>query len=70
MLRAHCCVCEGGPQAAESGFKKRGSIAVSKVDANGYYYLNIAGEVGHRIRAVLQVGPSDVNERMQACLRI
>ena len=44
-------------QAAESGFKKRGSFAVSKVDANGYYYLNIAGEVGHRLRATLQVKP-------------
>lgn len=47
-----CAVCR---QAAESGFKKRGSFAVSKVDANGYYYLNIAGQVGHRIRATLQV---------------
>ena len=25
------------------------------MDANGYYYLNIAGEVGHRLRATLQV---------------
>jgi len=46
-----------GPSAsgtAEDGYKKRGSIAVSKVDANGYYYLNCAGEVGHEIRAILQ----------------
>jgi len=39
---------------AEDGFKKRGSISVSKVDANGYYYLNVAGEVGHEVRAILQ----------------
>jgi hypothetical protein len=29
---------------AGSDYKKRGSISVSKVDANGYYYLNVAGE--------------------------
>lgn len=40
---------------AGSDYKKRGSMAVSKVDANGYYYLNVAGEVGHEIRAILQV---------------
>jgi hypothetical protein len=39
---------------AGSDYKKRGSMAVSKVDANGYYYLNVAGEVGHEIRAILQ----------------
>ena len=39
---------------AGSDYKKRGSISVSKVDANGYYYLNIAGEVGHEVRAILQ----------------
>ena len=30
---------------AGSDYKKRGSISVSKVDANGYYYLNVAGEL-------------------------
>jgi len=39
---------------AGSDYKKRGSISVSKVDANGYYYLNVAGEVGHEIRTILQ----------------
>jgi len=41
--------------SSESGFKKRGSITVAKVDANGYYYLNVAGIVGHSLRAVIQV---------------
>eukprot|EP00960_Hanusia_phi_P067734 766690-Hanusia_phi.AAC.2 len=49
---------------AEDGYKKRGSIAVSKVDANGYYYLNVAGEVGHEIRAVLQ-GADGYHRRWQ-----
>jgi len=40
--------------SSESGFKKRGSITVAKVDANGYYYLNVAGIVGHSLRAVIQ----------------
>jgi len=39
---------------AQEGYKKRGSFAVSKVDANGYYYLNVAGTVGHQIKAILQ----------------
>lgn len=39
---------------AGSDYKKRGTISVSKVDANGYYYLNTAGEVGHEIRVILQ----------------
>jgi hypothetical protein len=39
---------------AGSDYKKRGSISVSKVDANGYYYLNVAGPVGHEIRTILQ----------------
>lgn len=39
---------------AGSDYKKRGSMSVSKVDANGYYYLNVAGEVGHEIRVILQ----------------
>lgn len=39
---------------AGSDYKKRGTISVSKVDANGYYYLNVAGEVGHEIRTILQ----------------
>jgi len=40
--------------SSESGFKKRGSITVAKVDANGYYYLNVAGIVGHSLHAVIQ----------------
>ena len=27
----------------------------AQVDANGYYYLNVAGIVGHSLRAVIQV---------------
>ena len=39
----------------EGGFKKRGSIAVSKIDASGFYYLNIEGEPGHALKCILQV---------------
>jgi hypothetical protein len=38
----------------EGGFKKRGSIAVSKIDASGFYYLNIEGEPGHALKCILQ----------------
>mmetsp|Transcript_62187 Transcript_62187/g.166883 ORF Transcript_62187/g.166883 Transcript_62187/m.166883 type:complete len:193 (+) Transcript_62187:40-618(+) len=38
----------------EGGYKKRGSIAVSKIDASGFYYLNIEGEPGHAIKCILQ----------------
>eukprot|EP00960_Hanusia_phi_P076583 768581-Hanusia_phi.AAC.5 len=39
----------------DGGFKKRGSIAVSKIDASGFYYLNIQGEAGHALKTILQV---------------
>ena len=39
----------------EGGFKKRGSIAVSKIDASGFYYLNVEGEAGHALKCILQV---------------
>lgn len=42
-------------QLTEGGFKKRGSIAVSKIDASGFYYLNIEGEPGHALKCILQV---------------
>jgi len=38
----------------EGGYKKRGSIAVSKIDASGFYYLNVEGEPGHAIKCILQ----------------
>mmetsp|Transcript_56831 Transcript_56831/g.116368 ORF Transcript_56831/g.116368 Transcript_56831/m.116368 type:complete len:196 (+) Transcript_56831:43-630(+) len=38
----------------EGGYKKRGSIAVSKIDASGFYYLNIQGEPGHALKTILQ----------------
>ncbi|EKX36605.1 hypothetical protein GUITHDRAFT_155208 [Guillardia theta CCMP2712] len=38
----------------DGGFKKRGSIAVSKIDASGFYYLNIQGEAGHALKTILQ----------------
>eukprot|EP00281_Chroomonas_sp_CCMP1168_P033765 CAMPEP_0206247382 /NCGR_PEP_ID=MMETSP0047_2-20121206/19781_1 /ASSEMBLY_ACC=CAM_ASM_000192 /TAXON_ID=195065 /ORGANISM="Chroomonas mesostigmatica_cf, Strain CCMP1168" /LENGTH=203 /DNA_ID=CAMNT_0053672905 /DNA_START=23 /DNA_END=634 /DNA_ORIENTATION=+ len=38
----------------EGGYKKRGSIAVSKIDAAGFYYLNVEGEPGHAIKCILQ----------------
>ena len=39
----------------EGGYKKRGSIAVSKIDAAGFYYLNVEGEQGHALKTILQV---------------
>jgi hypothetical protein len=39
----------------EGGYKKRGSIAVSKIDASGFYYLNVEGEPGHALKCILQV---------------
>ena len=39
----------------DGGFKKRGSIAVSKIDASGFYYLNVEGEAGHALKCILQV---------------
>jgi hypothetical protein len=42
-------------QLTEGGYKKRGSIAVSKIDASGFYYLNVEGEPGHAIKCILQV---------------
>lgn len=39
----------------EGGYKKRGSIAVSKIDASGFYYLNVEGEPGHALKTILQV---------------
>ena len=41
-------------QLTEGGYKKRGSIAVSKIDASGFYYLNVEGEPGHAIKCILQ----------------
>mmetsp|Transcript_52652 Transcript_52652/g.163394 ORF Transcript_52652/g.163394 Transcript_52652/m.163394 type:complete len:197 (-) Transcript_52652:2499-3089(-) len=38
----------------EGGYKKRGSIAVSKIDAAGFYYLNVEGEPGHALECILQ----------------
>ncbi|KAJ1474084.1 hypothetical protein T484DRAFT_1751793 [Baffinella frigidus] len=38
----------------DGGFKKRGSLAVSKIDASGFYYLNIEGEAGHALKCILQ----------------
>eukprot|EP00283_Hemiselmis_rufescens_P015155 CAMPEP_0173440436 /NCGR_PEP_ID=MMETSP1357-20121228/22855_1 /TAXON_ID=77926 /ORGANISM="Hemiselmis rufescens, Strain PCC563" /LENGTH=196 /DNA_ID=CAMNT_0014405913 /DNA_START=16 /DNA_END=606 /DNA_ORIENTATION=+ len=38
----------------EGGYKKRGSIAVSKIDASGFYYLNVEGEPGHALKTILQ----------------
>jgi hypothetical protein len=39
----------------DGGYKKRGSLAVSKIDAAGFYYLNIEGEPGHALKCILQV---------------
>jgi len=39
----------------DGGYKKRGSLAVSKIDAAGFYYLNIEGEPGHALKCFLQV---------------
>lgn len=43
-----------------NGFAKpvMGSIAVSRVDGvdNDYYYLAIAGDAGHHLTAILEVG--------------
>jgi hypothetical protein len=38
----------------DGGYKKRGSLAVSKIDAAGFYYLNIEGEPGHALKCILQ----------------
>jgi len=38
----------------EGGYKKRGSIAVSKIDAAGFYYINVEGEQGHALKTILQ----------------
>lgn len=51
-------------QMAEEGYKRRGSIAVSKVDANGYYYINVLGEASHKLNAVLQ-GTDGYHRRWQ-----
>jgi hypothetical protein len=47
-------------QLTEGGYKKRGSIAVSKIDASGFYYLNVEGEPGHAIKCILQASDWDV----------
>jgi len=38
----------------DGGYKKRGSMAVSKIDAAGFYYLNVEGEPGHALKCILQ----------------
>ena len=52
-------------QLTEGGYKKRGSIAVSKIDASGFYYLNVEGEPGHAIKCILQA--SDDWDIMVVC---
>ncbi len=47
-------------QLTEGGYKKRGSIAVSKIDASGFYYLNVEGEPGHAIKCILQASDLDL----------
>jgi hypothetical protein len=47
-------------QLTEGGYKKRGSIAVSKIDASGFYYLNVEGEPGHAIKCILQASGWDI----------
>jgi hypothetical protein len=49
----------------EGGYKKRGSIAVSKIDAAGFYYLNVEGEQGHALKTILQVRQLKVQPKVQ-----
>ena len=54
--RVCVCVCVQAPSGlTDGGYKKRGSLAVSKIDAAGFYYLNIEGEPGHALKCILQV---------------
>ena len=50
-----CVVAQAPSGLTDGGYKKRGSLAVSKIDAAGFYYLNIEGEPGHALKCILQV---------------